>query len=105
VAARLVAAQPPCVSGTARFLMFSKRIHLVLEVAEEPTSIRFRDRCGASFAQYEGLWQVHDQEKGAAITYELAANDFRPEEPSMTANTRSILVPTAYSVSSEHAVD
>lgn len=37
----------------ARFMMFSKRIHLVLEVREHAGTIRFRDRCGQSFSRYE----------------------------------------------------
>src|SRR5207244_4259606 len=40
--------------AVASFLMFSRRIHLVLEVQEERGAIRFRDRCGWSFARYEG---------------------------------------------------
>ena len=44
--------------AVARFMMFSKRVHLVLEVHEEPGTIRFRDRCGKSFARYEGVWTI-----------------------------------------------
>ena len=59
--------------ATARFLMFSRRVHLVLDVIEAPTTIRFRDRCGRSFNQYEGFWQIEPAENGATITYRLDA--------------------------------
>ena len=38
--------------ATSKFMMFSKRVHLVLEIREDASSIRFRDRCGKSFASY-----------------------------------------------------
>ena len=41
--------------AVARFLMFSKRIHLILDVEETPLTIAFRDRCGQSFERYEGI--------------------------------------------------
>jgi ribosome-associated toxin RatA of RatAB toxin-antitoxin module len=55
-------------------LMFSKRIHLVLDVLEGPRTIRFRDLCGRSFERYEGAWTLADTDQGSAITYELVAN-------------------------------
>lgn len=57
----------------ARFLMFSKRVHLVLEVQEERGTIRFRDRCGKSFSRYEGVWSVAEQNGRTRVTYELSA--------------------------------
>ena len=58
--------------AVARLMMFSKRIHLVLEVHEEPGTIRFRDRCGKSFARYEGVWTLTEQRMaGRSIAYEL----------------------------------
>jgi carbon monoxide dehydrogenase subunit G len=57
----------------ARFLMFSKRVHLVLEISEEPDTLRFRDRCGTSFARYDGLWRVSEQNGGTDVRYELNA--------------------------------
>jgi ribosome-associated toxin RatA of RatAB toxin-antitoxin module len=59
--------------AVARFLMFSKRIHLVLEVQEEQATIRFRDRCGQSFARYEGSWTIADAGGLTTITYALSA--------------------------------
>jgi len=59
--------------AVARVLMFSKRVHLVLEVHEETAAIRFRDRCGKSFTHYEGAWRITEQGGRAAIAYELKA--------------------------------
>jgi ribosome-associated toxin RatA of RatAB toxin-antitoxin module len=60
--------------AVARFLMFSKRVHLVLEVEETPLTIMFKDRCGQSFERYEGAWSM--AEIGAAdtrVSYRLTA--------------------------------
>jgi ribosome-associated toxin RatA of RatAB toxin-antitoxin module len=59
--------------ASARLMLFSKRIQMVLEVDEAPGIIRFRDRSGKSFRQYEGAWRVTDRESGAAINYEVTA--------------------------------
>ncbi|MGH9373259.1 MAG: SRPBCC family protein, partial [Vicinamibacterales bacterium] len=59
--------------AVARFMMFSKRLHLVLEVQEERATIRFRDRCGKSFARYEGVWTIAERDGSTHVTYELAA--------------------------------
>ena len=58
----------------ARFMMFSKRVHLVLEVQDGGAAIRFKDRCGKSFAHYEGMWTLAERDGRTHITYELAAN-------------------------------
>jgi len=59
--------------AVARLMMFSKRIHLVLEIHEESGIIRFRDRCGASFARYEGSWTVTERDGHATLSYQLTA--------------------------------
>jgi ribosome-associated toxin RatA of RatAB toxin-antitoxin module len=59
--------------AVARFMMFSKRVHLVLDVQQERGAIRFRDRCGKSFARYEGVWTIGERGAATHITYELAA--------------------------------
>lgn len=59
--------------AVSKFMLFSRRIHLVLEVTERDGEIRFRDRCGQSFASYEGAWIVTPHDAGAAITYHLMA--------------------------------
>lgn len=57
----------------AKFMMFSKRVHLILQVIEEAGTIRFRDKCGSSFALYEGAWIVKAAARGTTITYRLSA--------------------------------
>lgn len=59
--------------AVSRFMMFSKKVHLVLEVTEDTDTIRFVDRCGRSFVHYEGAWRVTQKEGGATVTYVLAA--------------------------------
>lgn len=59
--------------AVARFAVFSKRVHLVLEIDQEPEALRFRDRCGTSFTRYEGLWSFVERDGRTYITYELSA--------------------------------
>jgi hypothetical protein len=59
--------------AVAKFLMFSKRIHLVLEVRQTPGTLRFRDRCGNSFSSYEGRWTVTEIDGRTHVAYELTA--------------------------------
>ena len=54
-------------------MLFSKRVHLVLEIDEQPDALVFRDRCGRSFARYEGAWRVSPANGRTAIAYELTA--------------------------------
>jgi ribosome-associated toxin RatA of RatAB toxin-antitoxin module len=66
---RLLVAQ----EAVSQFLLFSRKVHLVLEVIEEGNSIRFTDRSRKSFHHYRGSWHAMRTENGAAITYELVA--------------------------------
>lgn len=59
--------------AAATFLMFRKRIHLVLDVSAGDDSIRFRDRCGSSFAQYQGAWRLRRRGESTTVAYELTA--------------------------------
>jgi hypothetical protein len=59
--------------AVARFMMFSKRVHLVLDVEEGRDTVRFRDRCGRSFARYEGVWTITERAGRTQVTYELSA--------------------------------
>jgi ribosome-associated toxin RatA of RatAB toxin-antitoxin module len=59
--------------AVARFLMFSRRVHLMLEIKEERGTIRFKDRCGRSFARYEGVWTIAERDGQTRVTYELSA--------------------------------
>ena len=60
--------------GVSRFMMFSKRVHLVLDITEGVDSVRFRDRCGRSFTAYEGTWKLAARDGGTDIIYELTAD-------------------------------
>ena len=59
--------------AVARFLMFSRKVHLVLDVRQRGNTIRFRDGCGKSFARYEGAWTVVERDGVSHVTYELTA--------------------------------
>lgn len=59
--------------AVARFMMFSKRVHLVLEIQANDGTIRFRDKCGKSFTRYEGVWTVAERNGSTHVTYELTA--------------------------------
>ena len=60
--------------AVARVMMFSKRIHLVLDILEAQQTIRFRDRCGKSFERYEGAWTLTVKSpEHVEVRYELTA--------------------------------
>ena len=59
--------------AVSAFMMFSKRIHLVLDIVEQPDALTFRDRCAQSFVRYEGAWRLSEHHGQTAITYELTA--------------------------------
>ena len=59
--------------AVSTFMMFSRRVHLVLDIAETADAIRFRDACGKSFTSYEGAWTITDLGDRTAIEYGLTA--------------------------------
>jgi ribosome-associated toxin RatA of RatAB toxin-antitoxin module len=59
--------------AVSTFMLFSKRVHLVLDVEESPDAIRFRNTCGRSFEQYEGAWTIEGGGGATAVAYELTA--------------------------------
>jgi hypothetical protein len=59
--------------AVSHFLLFSKRIHLELEVSTQPGRIEFRDRCGRSFSTYQGVWIVTAGAGQSLVSYELVA--------------------------------
>lgn len=59
--------------AVSKMMMFSKKVHLVLEITEAPDAIRFVDRCGRSFEKYEGSWRVTARAGGSDVVYELTA--------------------------------
>ena len=59
--------------AVARMMMFSKRLHLVLDITQDAGTIRFRDRCGGSFVKYEGSWQLVARDGETEVVYALTA--------------------------------
>ena len=57
----------------SRFMMFSKKVHLLLEVTQDDSSLRFVDRCGKSFTTYEGAWRTTTAAGRTTVLYELRA--------------------------------
>jgi hypothetical protein len=57
--------------AVSRLIAFSKRVHLVLDIAEAPDALYFRDRCGRSFIRYEGAWRTSERQGRTEIVYEL----------------------------------
>ena len=60
--------------AVSSIMMFSKHVHLVLDIDEHADALIFRDRCGRSFARYEGAWHVSAESGRTVITYELTAD-------------------------------
>jgi carbon monoxide dehydrogenase subunit G len=59
--------------AVSHLMMFSKRVHLVLEITEGADTLRFRDRSRRSFARYEGSWRLCEENGQTVILYELTA--------------------------------
>ncbi len=59
--------------AVSHLMMFSKRVHLVLEITESADTLRFRDRSGRSFARYEGSWELCEENGHTMILYALTA--------------------------------
>lgn len=59
--------------AVSKFMLFSKRVRLVLHIDEGENEIRFRDACGESFALYEGSWTIEPHAGGVELHYELTA--------------------------------
>jgi ribosome-associated toxin RatA of RatAB toxin-antitoxin module len=59
--------------AVSRLMMFSKRVHLVLDIEEGADTLTFADRCRRSFLRYEGAWRVSEQPGRTLISYELTA--------------------------------
>ena len=59
--------------AVSKFMMFTRTVHLVLDVEEAEGSIRFRDGCHRSFVVYEGSWTITPHAAGTDLVYELTA--------------------------------
>jgi carbon monoxide dehydrogenase subunit G len=59
--------------AVSKVMFFSKRVHLLLEVEEAQTTVRFRDTCGRSFSRYEGTWTLTHENGLTIVRYQLTA--------------------------------
>ena len=59
--------------AVSKFMLFSKRVHLLLNVREGEGTIHFSDRCGESFTTYAGSWIVSQHDSLTVVDYELTA--------------------------------
>ena len=59
--------------AVSHLMMFTKRVHLVLEIVEQTDTLQFRDRSSRSFTRYEGKWHLCAENGLTAISYELTA--------------------------------
>lgn len=59
--------------AVSKYMLFSKRVHVLLEVREEGNAITFKDQCGKSFERYEGAWHLTSGPAGTELRYELTA--------------------------------
>ena len=60
--------------AVSKYLMFSKRVHLLLAIEEGSDRITFRDECGRSFTRYEGVWRITPGGATTLVAYELIAS-------------------------------
>jgi ribosome-associated toxin RatA of RatAB toxin-antitoxin module len=65
-----VVVEQEAVSG---MMMFSKRVHLLLEIEESPDALVFKDTYGQSFERYEGAWRLARIGDTTVVRYELRA--------------------------------
>lgn len=59
--------------AVSKFMLFSKKVHLLLEVQEGSRVLSFADTSGKSFESYEGSWTIDEHGGATALTYSLAA--------------------------------
>lgn len=59
--------------AVSKFMLFSKRVFLLLNVREGEGSIHFSDRSGKSFTTYTGSWIVSPHDSLTVVDYELRA--------------------------------
>jgi carbon monoxide dehydrogenase subunit G len=59
--------------AVSRLMMFSRRVHLVLDIEEGANTLTFADRCRRSFVRYEGAWRLAEQNGRTLLTYDLTA--------------------------------
>jgi ribosome-associated toxin RatA of RatAB toxin-antitoxin module len=60
--------------AVSRVMLFSKRVHLMLEVERTSDALRFHDTSRRSFHRYDGSWLVSRQGTRTVVHYRLAAD-------------------------------
>jgi len=60
--------------AVSRYALFSRTVHMTLEVTEDVDGIHFVDRSGRSFTTFQGQWLLVPHADGTTITYELSVN-------------------------------
>ena len=56
-----------------RVLMFSKRVHLLLDIQESADALTFVDTSGRSFTEYRGSWRTSTNGPWTQVEYQLDA--------------------------------
>jgi ribosome-associated toxin RatA of RatAB toxin-antitoxin module len=59
--------------AVSKFLLFSKQVHLILDIEEGTMSLTFQDRCKKAFSKYDGRWVLEQQSDRTDVTYTLTA--------------------------------
>jgi ribosome-associated toxin RatA of RatAB toxin-antitoxin module len=59
--------------AVTQLMMFSKRMHLILDIREAPDALVFTDTCGRSFVRYEGSWRLREEAGRTFVQYRLLA--------------------------------
>lgn len=67
----LVSTDPVTVEQTIgiKYWIFTKRLHVTLEVSEDSTDVLFRDTEHKSFNSYSGVWCLQDKGTYTQVTY------------------------------------
>ncbi len=58
----------------SKFLLFSRTVHLMLDVQEDAHVLTFRDLCGRSFTTYHGSWTLSGDGPVTTVVYRLSAD-------------------------------
>ena len=59
--------------AVSKVMMFSKTVHLLLDVHEGAYVLAFQDMCHASFVEYHGAWTLEPGASVTSVTYTLTA--------------------------------
>lgn len=57
--------------AVSTFMLFSKTVHLLLDVEEREATLRFQDRSSRSFRRYEGSWTIRQSDGVTDLRYAL----------------------------------